>query len=310
MSDDKYVLNAEYTGISLAYKNPSYIADKVLPRVTVGSKNFSYDKYPIDAFLNVPETKIGDLGEAATMDVKKERIPAALDYHAVKGFVAQTDIDEQAEGEDLLGDNVLLLTEGLLLAREVRVAKLLQDSTLYGSNVETLSGTDQLNNAASSLLDTIFDARKQMLVKPNKIVVSDDGATDLQRHPDVVSMYKSEFSETKTGIVPLSYVAQLLKVDEIIVGQSVVNAAKKGQTANLSQAWGNDLIMFYQNPLAKPKQGMTFGYTAQKGTRQVSQFFDGEPGYSGVHKHKVAEAVKELIVAPSCGFLFKNAFGS
>ena len=29
MSDDKYVLNAEYTGISLAYKNPSYIADKV-----------------------------------------------------------------------------------------------------------------------------------------------------------------------------------------------------------------------------------------------------------------------------------------
>lgn len=310
MSDDKYVLNAEYTGISLAYKNPSYIADKVLPRVPVKGKNFSYDKYPIDAFLNVPETKIGDLGEPATMEVKKERVPASLDYHAIKGSVPQTDIDEQSEGEDMLGDSVLGLTEGLLLAREVRVAKLLQNSTFYGSNVETLSGTDQLNNAASSLLDTIFDARKQMLVKPNKIVVTDDGATDLQRHPEVVSMYRTEYSDPKKGIAPLSYVAQLLKVDEIIVGQSVMNAARKGQAPELVPAWGNDLIMFYQNPLATPKQGLTFGYTAQKGTRQVSQFFDGEPGYSGVYINKVAEAVIELLVAPSCGFLFKNAFGS
>lgn len=310
MPDDKYVINAEYTGISLAYKNPSYVADKILPRVTVKNKNFSYDKYPIDAFLNVPDTRIGDLGEPASMDVKKERIPEEVVYHAIKGYVAQTEIDEQAEGEDLLGDNVLLLTEGLMLAREVRTAQLCQDATLYGSNVKVLSGTDQLSNSASSLLDTIFDARKKMLVKPNKILVSDDGATDLQRHPDVVSMYKTEFSDTKTGIVPLAYVAQLLKVDEIIVGQSVVNSAKKGQTANLQQAWGNDLIMFYQNPLAKPQQGMTFGYTAQMGTRQVSQFFDGEPGFSGVHKNKVAEAVKELIVAPCCGFLLKNAFGS
>lgn len=306
--DDKYVVNAEYTGISLAYKNPAYIADKVLPRVPVNKQVFTYDVYPPEAFLNVPKTLIGPKGEPESMDVAKKRIAASVEYHALKDEVPQTDLDEQAEGEDIMGDNVLLLTEGLSLAREVRTAKMLQDTANYGSNTLTLSGTDVLSDKDSALLDTIFDSRKKMLVKPNKMVVSDDGAIYLQRHPDVVSMYKAQFSDQKAGIAPLEYVAALLKLEEIIVGQSVMNAAKKGQTASLVQAWGNDIVMFYQNPLATPKQGMTFGYTAQWGTRQVGQYFDPEPGYSGVHKNKVAEALIELVTASSCGFLIKNAF--
>lgn len=306
--EDKYVINAEYTGISLAYTNTDYIADKVLPRVPVSKQVFTYDEYPAEAFLNVPKTLIGPKGEPESMDIKKERKAVSVEYYALKDEVPQTDIDEQGEGEDIMGDNVLLLTEGLALAREARVSKMLQNTANYGTNTVTLSGTDVLSNKESSLLDTIFDARAKMLVKPNKMIVSDDGAIYLQRHPDVVSMFKAQYSDQKSGIAPLEYVAQLLKMDEIIVGKTIMNAAKKGQNANLVQAWGNDLIMIYQNPLAKPKQGMTFGYTAQWGTRQVGQYFDPEPGYSGVHKNKVAEALVEVIAAKSCGFLIKNAF--
>lgn len=308
--NDKYVLNAEYTGISLAYKNENYIADRVLPRVPVNKKNFSYDKYPDDAFLNVPKTLIGPKGMPESMDIKKDRIPAMVDYHAIKDEVAQTDIDEQAEGEDILGDNVLLLTDAMSLAREIRTAQLLQDSTNYGSNTKVLSGTDQFSDKESSVIETIMEVRRKMLVKPNKAVVSDDGATYLQCHPEFVSMFKSEYSNVKSGIVPLEYVAQCLKLQEIIVGQSLVNTAAKGQAAKITQAWGNDFILFYQNPLAKPQQGLTFGYTAQWGKREVSQFFDGERGYRGVVRNKVAEALKEIIAASSCGYLLKDAFKS
>lgn len=308
-NEKPYVLDVAYTGMSLAYKNTDYIADKVLPRVSVEGEKFSYKKYPVDAFLNVPKTLIGSKGMPEKMDIKGEEIPEIVEYHALMGEIPETELATAKEDDDPIGDNILLLTESLTIAREARTAKMIMDATSYGKNVITLSGSDQLNDKGSSAIDTILSARRKMLIKPNMMVVNDDGATYLQTHPDFVSLFKADFSGSK-GIVPLEFVAQCLKLKEILVGQSLMNDASKGQNPEIVSAWGNDIVLFYQNPLAKPKQGMTFGFTGEWGSREVSRFFDGRRGPRGVHENKVSESIKELICAPACGSIIKQAFAT
>lgn len=309
--DHKFSVDAEYTGISLAYKNTDYVADRVLPVVSVQNDEFSYKEYPQNAFLNVSRTIIGAKGAAESIDIKSEKITDSLVYHALKAEVPETEVLAASvkNDDDPIGDNTLLVTEALMLAREVRTANLVNTKATYGSNVTTLSGTDQLNDKTSSAIDVFMDARKKMLVKPNCAVMSDDVAMYLQTHPDFVGMYKAEGASNR-GIVPLEFVAQCLKLKEIIVGQAILNSAPKGKDPSLVQAWGKNIILFYKNPLAKPKYGLTFGYTAQKGTREIQRFFNGELGAKGIHIIKAVEQIKELICAPSCGYMIENAIAA
>lgn len=309
-TDLPYQINPELTGISLAYRNTDYIADKILPRVSVSQKSFQYRKFADDAFLNVPNTEIGRTGMPNQVELKSELLPASVKSHALEAEVPQEDIEEtQAAGgdEDLMQDNTTLVTDNLNLAREIRTAELLTNVDNYGKNHVTLSGTDQLTDKSSSFIDLYKDIKKAMLVAPTHMAVSDSFALYLQTHPEFLSMAKIDNANNK-GLVSLDFIAQQLSLKEILVGKAKVNQSKQGQNSNIVDVWGNDLIFAHINPLAKPKLGLTFGYTAEKGKREVQTYFDGRAGSRGVNYIKTVENLIEMIVAESCGYLVKNAF--
>lgn len=308
-TDLPYQINPELTGISLAYRNPDYIAEKILPRVAVTQKCFQYRKFDDDAFLNIPDTEIGRTGMPNTVELKSKLLDASVKSHALEAEVPQEDINEiQSSGadEDLMQDNTTLLTDNLNLAREVRTAKLLTNADNYTNKI-TLSGTSQLTDKSSSFIDLYKDIKKAMLMHPTHMVVSDNYALYLQSHPEFLSMAKGEDANNK-GLVSLEFICQQLGLKEILVGRAKVNEAKAGQTPTIVDVWGKDLIFAYINPQAKPKLGLTFGYTAEKGKRQVQTFFDGRAGSLGVNYIKAVENLNEMIVAESCGYLVKNAF--
>ena len=311
-TDLKYEINPELTGISLAYHNTDYIADKILPRVAVAQTSFRYRKFADDAFINIADTEVGRKGMPNQLDVKSELLDASVKSHALEAEVPQEDIEELAAAgadEDLMQDNTTLVTDGLNLAREVRTAEKLCNTANYNGNYKTLSGDDQLDKKTSSIIDVWKDVKKHMLMAPTHMVVSDTYALYLQSHPEFLSMCKMYESDAK-GLVPLEFIRQQLGLKEILIGKAKVNAAKKGQTATIKDVWGRDLIFAYINPLAKPKQGLTFGYTAEKGKREIQTFYDGRPGSHGVHYIKAVENVNEIIAATSCGMLIKDAFAN
>lgn len=306
-----YQINPELTGISLAYRNTDYIADKVLPRVAVTQKSFQYRKYPDETFVTVPETQIGRTGMPNQMTLKSELVDSSVITQSLEAEVPQEDVEEvQASNsdEDPIQDHTVLVTDGLAIARELRCANLLNDSTNYGGNTQTLSGTDKLSAKESSLIDLFKDIKKSMLMPPTHMVVSDTNSLYLQTHPEFLGIFKSDTANNK-GMVPLEFIAKQLGLKEILVGRAKANTAKPGQAPSIQEIWGNGLIFFYQNPLAKPKHGLTFGFTAEKGRRTVQTFYNGRPGSMGVNYVKVAENVRELLAAPtSCGYYVKNAF--
>lgn len=298
--------NADLTGISLAYKNESYIADIVLPRIAVNHKSFEYKEYPVDAFLGVHNTLVGDKGEPKSIDIKSTPKYAGVQGHSLKAEVPVSDIeDAQGTGDDPEGDNTVLLTEGLAVAREKRVAEIFADTSNFGGSV-TLSGTDKLTDKENSNAVTLFlDCIASMPIDATHAVINNAVATALQTHPDFLASYNS--TGATRGIVPLEYIAQVLKLKGFIVGKARINSAKAGQNPQILNAWGNNIALVHINPLAKPKYGLTFGFTAEKGSREITEFLNPSPGTKGVKIIKASEELIELITAKSAGYLIKNA---
>ena len=84
-------------------------------------------------------------------------------------------------------------------------------------------------------------------------------------------------------------------------------AAKPGQAATIVRVWGGDsMLAFYRNPQATPRRGVTFGYTAQFGTRVSGQIAEPKMGLRGSVRFRVGESVNEMIVCNDLAFLFQD----
>ncbi|WP_257293902.1 hypothetical protein [Endozoicomonas sp. YOMI1] len=130
---------------------------------------------------------------------------------------------------------------------------------------ETLSGTDLWDHADSKPLVTLTDALETPIKRPNVMVISRKVAVALRRNPSIVKAFNGTIVED--GLVPLSFVRELLEIDEILTGAAYYNSARPGHEMQLERIWGNHCSLIYRNPTARPNRGVTLGITAEHGQR-------------------------------------------
>lgn len=309
-----FPLRADLVAVAVAYKNGRMIADDVLPRVTVGTEKFNYFKYPIGEMFTVPETKVGRKGKPNEVDFSaQEAVDQTVDQ-ALDDGVPLADIDN-AKGQQAQGQNVpdpekraaMGLTELIVLAREVRAGALVFNNANYAAaNKQALAGVTQWSDFVNSNpIDAILAAFDAMVMRPTIGVFGRATWTKFSQHPKVC---KAIFgNNTDAGVVGRRAVADLLELDDIVVGEGWVNTAKKGQPAVLARVWGKHAAFLHRNMNATPDFGITFGFTAQFGGRIASSTFDKNIGMRGGQMVRVGESVKELITANDLGYFFENA---
>src|SRR5687767_2070156 len=108
-----------YTSIALAYQNMELIADLVMPRTQVLSREFAYDLYTKSEMFTIPDTKVGRKGVPNEVEfTATESTAAALDY-GLQFVVPQDDIDAAAgkPALDPVGRHTTGITELLMLDR-------------------------------------------------------------------------------------------------------------------------------------------------------------------------------------------------
>lgn len=194
----------------------------------------------------------------------------------------------------------------ILLDREVRTSREVFSAANYATgNKETLSGDDQWNNDKSKPIKKITTALDKMIMRPNVAVLGRTTATALRQNPSVVKAYNGTMGED--GLVPLQFLRDLLELEDILVGSAFVNISRPGQKPVLVRAWANHASFIYRNKLADTQGGVTFGMTAQLGSRVSGSIPDPDMGLRGGQRVRVGESVRELIVAPDCGYFFQNA---
>lgn len=305
MANAPFVTNPTLTAIAIAYMNHEFIADRVLPRVPVGAREFKWTKYNKEDRFTIPDTLVGRKGQVNVVEFGGSEDTAAVEDYGLEDHIPQDDLDAASQPEnnfDPRGTATELLTELVQLDREKRVASLVQDKNNY-AHKETLSGTDQWDHADSKPLVVLTDALETPIKRPNIMVLSRKASVSLRRNPSVVKAYNGTLSDD--GLVPLSFVRELLEIEEILTGAAYHNAARPGQDMQLERVWGNHCSLIYRNPNARPNKGVTFGLTAEHGQR-VSATRTIDMGLRGGEAIRVGESVQELIVCDDVGYHLEN----
>lgn len=315
MSTTAFPLNPALTAIAIAFNNPDaqLIADRVLPRVPT-AKKFSYTKYDAAQGYTVPDTKVGRKSEPNMVDfggvlLTDECVDYGLDDLLPNDEVAAFDaMPKPATGGPVSPSalSTMMLTGLLQLDREVRVANTVFNAASFAAaNQATLAGATQWSDRVNSdPLNSIANAMDVPLVRPNRMVIGQLAWTQLRQHPKIVQAVGK--SAQTAGYASLESIAELLELQEIIVGRSVYNTAKKGQAPTYARAWGKHCALLHIDSLAAQLGQPTFGWTAQFGSRIAGEIAEPKAGLRGGVRIRSGESVKEIVVSSEAGYFFQN----
>ncbi|MGB0747177.1 MAG: phage capsid protein [Magnetospiraceae bacterium] len=300
-------VNEHNTAIAVAYKNPGYIADDVLPRADVDFENFTYLEYPVAETFSVTDDMVGRRSPPNEVEWTATEKPGMTEDHGLDEPVPSKDTANARRGADPLAKSTERLSEVIALNREIRTAWLVFNAANYPVGYkETLVGTDQFSDFANSdPLDVINTALDVPLMRPNIMVVGQEVWTKLKQHPDIIKSIHGNSGDK--GNATRRAVAELFELEDVLVGQSRVNTAVKGQTAVLNRIWGKHMSLIYRNRLADSQGGISWGLTFQWGTPIATDRFDPDIGMRGGTRNRVGESLVEKIIAAQAGYFIENA---
>jgi len=316
MATTPFTVNPMLTAIAIGFMNTedNLIGDKVMPRVPV-AETFNWTRYATEQAYSVPDTRVGRKSVPNEVTFDSTQVPDRVDDFGLDDTIPQRDLDvfeampKPATGGPLSPDQLatMMLTNLVMLDREIRVANAVQSSANYvAANRQTLVGTSQWSDYANSNpQDDLLKALDVPLVRPNSITMGQSVWTILRQHPRLVRAINN--TDQSNGIITRQQLADLLEVQNIWIGNGRLNTAKKGQAPTFARVWGKNVALTYTSPLAAQTFQPTWGWTAQFGTKFAGEFMDPKKGLKGSRTIRVGEQVKEIVAAPDAGYLFSNA---
>jgi hypothetical protein len=309
------------TAISVGYRNPAaiMIADEVLPRVPVGAEKFGWTEYPLEDAFSTPDARVGRRGRVQQLEFGGTEKTSEVEDFGLESPIPYSDIDAAAEARarkvstyDPEGHSTMMLTDTMANIREVRVAGIVHALGTYAASRRvTLAGTDQFSDYVNSDPIGVIKAGCEgtLVFPPNTMTMGRAVWSKLSSHPKVVNAVKGNL--TNAGIITKDQFRELFSdygITKVLVGDAFYNTARPGQAASLARAWGKHISLTYNNPIANPQGGgITFGFTAQYGTKIAGRIEDKNIGLQGGVNIRVGERVKELVVAKDTGYFIQNA---
>lgn len=321
MSNRPFPTDPTLTAVAIGYRNPSHalIAKRALPPLSVLSETFKWSEYPIAEAFTVPDMEVGRKGKVGQVEfTAKERESSTRDF-GLDDAIPQSDIDEAAKARAEKRSNVdprSMAVEGITnlieLGREVRTADVVQDPNNYAAARKiTLVGQDKFSDFANSdpygVIDEGMD--KTLIYRPNHIIMGQMVWSKIKRNPKLIKAVKGGL--TDEGAITKAQFAELFEIplENFLVGMAQVNLSRKGQDVSLSRVWGNSIELLYLD-LAKQQANdavMTWGFTAELGTRVSGSIKDPDIGLEGGERIRVGEKARELVVAKDVGYLIQDA---
>jgi hypothetical protein len=239
-------LDMALSNYAKGYRNADHITDLLFPRLEVVRQRDVYWIYGKENLQLTEQTlrATGTGAQETRFSLSTGAYFAAS--HALKSVVPDEDRMAYTVG-DLNMDSVQLNQDKILLDREYRAMQLATNPANYvSSNTVALSGTAQLDNAASDPLLLAATARKTIAqngaVKMNTLVLGFDVAEVLRRHPALLQRFQFV---TITGSLSDEQLATVFNVDKVVVGGAVTNSPTTGLNTFV---WSNFMLFVYVTP--------------------------------------------------------------
>ncbi len=261
-TDDIHV-DAALSEIAIAYKNKSFIADRVLPLVPVDKQSDKYYVWDKGSWLTnqVEKRTPGDTYPEGRMKLSTDEYYADI-YHL--GYpIPWEDKKNQDKAVELEITGAEWLAHQFALNREVQIAASVFTTGIWDTNPTVgsdFAAWDDFDNSdPPDNIDTYRDTVLQNTgVLPNTLVIGKQVFSKLRRHPLLLDMYKY----TGKGILTEAQVAEALEIENLLIGTCVRRTTIEGNaTQTQSFVWGKSALLLYvptRPALREPSAGYTF----------------------------------------------------
>lgn len=309
MAGQPFPVNPELTGIAIAFKNAELIADQVLPRLEpkLSVQQFKYMYFDFAQMITVPDTKVGRKSEPGTIEFGGTETPAMTKDYGQDSIIPIDDMNQAPAGYDPRQFAVQQLTNLVELDRELRTStKVFNSATYVAGNKEVLAGASQWSHPDSKPVNQITAAQDKMIMPGNVLVLGRATWSALRTNPSLLKALNP--SGASEGLANKRAVADLLELDDILVGSGWANASKPGQNAVRYRLWGKHAALIRREKIVSSLGEVpTFGWTAQYGDRVAGDIPEPKIGLRGSVRVRSGESVEEVISAPDLGYFFESA---
>lgn len=305
------------TNFSMAWRQgqDQFIAPAAATPVPVNNQSDKYAIFPRGYFWR-DEAEVRPLGgRPVQVGYKVEN----GQYLAEEWALEHTIDDRQRANTDQpynLDESGVMLLEGKMMIREDRIwSQSFFREGIWAYDYEGNVDFAEFNDLAADPVATVNKFRRVVSkgsgFKANTIVLGANVADALDIHPAITERIKY----TQTGIITLQLLAQMFKVKNVIVAESMYNAANEGADDDLQYIVDeNGFWMGYIEPTARmnaPTAIARFAWTGlipgamNKMGGVINRGRDDRAYSDWIHSRS---AFDMKLVAPDLGVFFKNAF--
>ena len=296
--------NKALEGLSIAYKNEEYIADKIAPAYPVMHESDVYYVYSKDN-MRLPETLRANGAEAHEMDWNISTTSYVLDEHALKHLVTKRDRDNADPAIDLDADATEMLTDRILFRREKATIDLLQNNGAWANELSlAATNTWSLQTTLSNPIPMMDTATAVILQgtgkRPNLCVLSFVGFQAAKENINVTDRVKYTSADSVTE----SMLAKLFNIPEVVVSRATNNTSDEGLADSMAFLMTDCAWVGYveKSPGLKKPSAL---YNFIKGP-QPFEVYKYEKEERKGDMIEVSSMFRPYIVASDCGFAFWN----
>lgn len=285
-----------------------FIAERCFPELPVVQMSGLLGKYGTN-FLRIEHDMMGGRGEARRVEsITRSTATYLLEKHGLSGLVTPDDMANVEAPYDAEKDEVLGLTTLIRLSKEKALADTLTSSTVM-TQYSALTGSAQFSDYANSdplskaknAAATVYTATGKIV---NTLITSWPVINTLQYHPAILESLG--YKENRPGILTWDEIAKAFNVKRILVGASVYESAKEGQTSSLAALWGKHMVLAHIPEKAMPYQ-KSLGYYVKKAGEATRAVYKSPVNNPPGSKEIIVQDYYQFLIADAlCGYLYKD----
>lgn len=280
-------VNRPLTNISIAtiQDEVNFVADQVFPVVPVSKQSDAYWTYD-DAYWNSDEMQVRapateSAGNGYTVDATQTYYCPVYAFHKdipdqiLANADAPINLDREA---------TMYVTRKALIKRERLFASTYMAGGVWTRDYDGVAAAPganevlQWNDAASTPIENVWDAKEDVLAltgyEPNVLVLGYSVYKALVNHPDFIDRVKAGQTPNGPAMIDQSDLAQLFKVDKVVIMRGIYNSAKESAVKANGFIVGRSALLVYAPPspgLMTPSGGYTFSWTGLMGAADQGQ---------------------------------------
>ena len=311
-------IDPQLTEILLAYTNPEYLADQIMPTVPNLTQESGYLGTLGNTHLRQFASKRSLFDQSAhrmEFTVSNDK-RYAIDYYDRSAYVPDRLADQMQLPFDAQKIAQFTVMNSLQLEREVALATQMTSTAVLTQNT-TLSGTSKYSDPTNSNPDTDFDTARETvwsaIGRPaNAVLMSYKVANALRRHPFFLEIAKSSMAGGGGKLTSLSVsgLIETLKswyeLDYVFIGKTIKITSREGQTETKGTVWGDDVVWF-NRPAAPSLFAPSFGYSFQLAGQNLQTRVRRETNEDKGDIVEVLWAYQDYILDPAAAYLIKSA---